>query len=91
MATLIELMRGRVTAIWGLVVAATMLTFMISFDQSISDEIGMILIMVVAFVKVRLIGLYFMELREAPTLLRSVFEIYCSVACAVLIGFYLFA
>ncbi|CCW10226.1 hypothetical protein EBESD8_7540 [Rhodococcus aetherivorans] len=63
---------------------------MISFDDSISNELGMVLIMVVAFVKVRLIGLYFMELRVAPTLLRSAFEIYCSVACAVLIGFYLF-
>ncbi len=46
-------------------------------------------IIVVAVVKLRLVGLYFMELREAPAALRGVFEGYCVVLLGVLVGMYL--
>ena len=45
----------------------------------------------VALVKVRFVGLYFMELRTAPVALRALFEGWCLAACLVLIGFYLWA
>jgi hypothetical protein len=47
--------------------------------------------MLVAFIKVRFVGLYFMELRDAPHVLRGLFEGYCLVVCAMILGFYLFA
>ena len=47
------------------------------------------LILAVAFTKVRLVGLYFMELREAPTVLRLIFEAYCVVVFAAMLGLYL--
>ena len=30
-----------------------------------------------------------MELREAPTVLRGLFEVYCAVACTAVIGVFL--
>jgi hypothetical protein len=45
----------------------------------------------VAFVKARLIGLYFMDLRHAPTALRVLFEAWCVAVCGTVIGLYLFA
>jgi hypothetical protein len=45
--------------------------------------------MVMAFAKIRFVGLYFMELREAPSVLRSLFECYCLVVCVALLGVYL--
>lgn len=41
--------------------------------------------------KIRLVGLYFMELREAPLALRGVFEGYCVVLLGLLTGMYLLA
>jgi hypothetical protein len=46
-------------------------------------------VLVVAFVKVRFVGLYFMELRSAPVPLRWVFEAWVVVVCALLLGLYL--
>ena len=40
--------------------------------------------------KVRLVGLDFMELRNAPIELRAVFEFYCFAVWAVLSGLYLY-
>jgi Prokaryotic Cytochrome C oxidase subunit IV len=45
--------------------------------------------LLIAFIKVRLVGLYFMELRGAPTVLRGLFEAYCAIACTVVIGVFL--
>ena len=41
-------------------------------------------------IKVRLVGLDFMELRNAPIELRAVFEFYCFAVWAVLSGLYLY-
>ena len=48
------------------------------------------MILVIAFVKIRFIGLYFMELRDAPPALRAVFEIYCATVLLTLSAMYLF-
>jgi Prokaryotic Cytochrome C oxidase subunit IV len=50
-----------------------------------------VLILLIAFVKVRFVGLYFMELREAPMLLRGLFETYCIGVCALVISMFVFA
>lgn len=48
-----------------------------------------VLVLAIAAIKVRLVGLDFMELRGAPTVLRAVFECYCFAIWAVLSGLYL--
>jgi hypothetical protein len=48
-----------------------------------------VIVLAIAAIKVRLVGLDFMELRHAPIPLRAVFECYCVVMWAVLSGLYL--
>ena len=50
----------------------------------------MVAVFGIAAIKVRLIGLDFMELRSAPIPLRVTFESYCLGLWAVLSGLYLF-
>jgi caa(3)-type oxidase subunit IV len=47
-----------------------------------------VVIFAVAIFKVRLVGLYFMELNSAPTALRSLFEGYCLVLLGLLTGIF---
>jgi hypothetical protein len=46
-------------------------------------------VLAIGAVKARLIGLDFMELRDAPIPLRAIFETYCLLVWAVLAGLYL--
>lgn len=88
----ISLLRARFTAIWFVLVAATLLSFWLGTDHGInSPEARSVLIFLVAFVKVRFVGLYFMEVKDAPLPLRLILEAYCVLICAAVIGFYLFA
>ena len=48
-------------------------------------------LIVLAAFKMRLIGLYFMELRHAPWPLRGAFEFAVVAVCGVVLGFYHFA
>jgi len=48
-------------------------------------------IIVIALVKVRLVGLHFMELNSAPVPLRAAFELYVTLGCGLLLGFYVFS
>jgi hypothetical protein len=50
-----------------------------------------ILMMVVAFFKVRLVILHFMEVRAAPASLRLLCEGWVFMTCSAILGFYLWA
>ncbi len=60
-------------------------------DEFHNHTLASVTILLIAFIKVRLVGLYFMELRDAPTVLRGLFEAYCAVVCAVVVSVFLFA
>lgn len=88
------LLRTPVTAVWALLVAATALSWALGADHGLavgSQRLASVIVLVIAFVKVRFVGLYFMELREAPAPLRAVLEAYCLVVCLVVVGMFLFA
>ena len=48
-----------------------------------------VVVLVVAFAKVRLVGRHFMELRDAPTLVRGAFDAYLAMTLGLVLGFYL--
>ncbi len=90
MATLGRLVRDRVTAAWGVLVAATVVSFTLGVEDGRGGHpLLSSVIIVIACVKVRLVGRYFMELRNAPVQLRGLFEAYCLVVCVVLLGLFL--
>lgn len=89
MTTLLSAVKGRTTVVWLILVAATLVSwFLGGLAGSSSHLLTGSVVLIIAFVKVRLVGTYFMELRGAPTVLRVMFDSYCVVACAVLIGIF---
>ncbi len=69
----------------------------VSWGASVEERFGgnhsalALAILAISVVKVRLVGLYFMELRNAPIYLRVVFEGYCLVLFGLLAGIFFFA
>ena len=74
--------------IFVVLVAATLSSWVLGVEGSTSALIGCT-ILAIAFVKVRLVGLYFMELRQAPPALRGVFEAYVALTAGTLLVLYL--
>jgi heme/copper-type cytochrome/quinol oxidase subunit 4 len=88
-AQLLPLFRTRATLVWAALIAATLISWTIGTSDGLHARLATTVILLVAFVKVRFIGMYFMELRDAPIQLRGIFEAYCLVVAAVLITIYL--
>lgn len=76
--------------VWGILVAATVLAWFLGHQQTGTAAV-VAAIFLVAFVKIRLVGMYFMELRRAPTLLRGAFDAYLVISFVALTGFCLIA
>jgi hypothetical protein len=90
----IGLLRHATTAVWVLLVMATGISWWLGHGESATSaglRTASVAIIVLAFVKVRLIGLHFMELRTAPMALRAAFEAYVIVVGGLLLAFYLTA
>jgi hypothetical protein len=89
-----SVVRTRATGVWFILVIATTVSWMLGTDHGLgnhSHRFASVVILMVALFKVRLVGLYFMELRDAPLPLRGLFEGYCVVVCGLTIGMYLLA
>jgi hypothetical protein len=93
MTVLAPLLRTRTSAIWLVLMAATLLSWSLGTDPSRGlshgHSLAALSILVIAFVKIRFIGRYFMDLRDAPPALRAVFEIYCAAVLISLSSMYL--
>ena len=88
----LALLRNRVTLVWVALVLATIVSWWLGTDHGLDDATAAsVVILVIAMLKVRCVGLYFMDLRHAPTALRGVFEAYCLGLLAALVGLYLFS
>jgi caa(3)-type oxidase subunit IV len=87
-----DLIRTRTNLVWLVLVLATLISWALGtdhgFDRS-GQHTASVAILLIAFIKVRLIGLYFMELKNAPTALRAAFEAYCVGVCAMTITMFL--
>jgi heme/copper-type cytochrome/quinol oxidase subunit 4 len=89
MQTILRLAHDRFTAAWLVLVGATLISWLVGTDHGFDSHTATTtLIMIVAFVKARLVGLYFMELQGAPLPLRGIFEGYCLAVCGMVLGIY---
>lgn len=85
------LLRDSVVPIWLLLMAATGLSWWLGTGQGSATEVhtwATVGLMIVAFVKVRFVGLHFMELRHAPWPLRLIFEAWVVLVCLVVLSLY---
>ncbi len=77
----------RLCLVWGALLALTFGSFVVGIEQGAGfASAAAVIIIGVALFKVRLIGLHFMDLHEAVTPLRLIFEIYLVVVFAVLVS-----
>lgn len=74
--------------VWAVLVVATLVSWAVGSDHGTGSLVAVI-VLGVALVKVRFVGLDFMELRNAPLALRAAFEGYCLALWCVLAGMYL--
>ena len=79
---------ARVAVVRLVLLTATLLSWE-SARSSGDYRLASAVVLLIAFLKARLIGLEFMELRTAPRVLRSIFEAWTVVACAGLLALYL--
>ena len=83
------LLKSRITIVWLLLIIATVISWMVGTESHFAAKLATSIVVLVAFIKVRFVGMYFMELRDAPLPLRLIFETYCIVVCSVVIIMYL--
>ncbi len=81
--------RSRAGVSWLVLIAATLVSYILGADHGIGS-VTVVVVLGVAAIKIRLIGLDFMELRSAPLPLRATFEGYCLALWIVLSGLYVF-
>jgi caa(3)-type oxidase subunit IV len=84
------LVRTPASAVWLVLCVLTVLSWVLAAGDGSSGSrlAASLAIIAVAVFKVRLVGLYFMELRNAPTAMRGVFEGYCVVLLGLLVGMF---
>jgi hypothetical protein len=88
--TLTGLLRSRITLVWLVLIAATLTSLLVGTDNIVTSvKLASVIVIVIAFIKVRFVGRYFMELRDAPVPLMLIFEGYCLVVCTALVVMFL--
>ncbi|HTK66474.1 MAG TPA: cytochrome C oxidase subunit IV family protein [Pseudonocardia sp.] len=88
------LLRQRATAAWAVLMLATVISWSLGTHHgpALHDpRFAATGVIVIAFIKVHLVGRHFMELREAPRALVLWFDGWVVAVCAVVAGLYLWA
>lgn len=89
-----DVLRSSRTAlvVWAVLVGATLASWWLGIDEGGDPgdgaSVATIGVLVIAFVKVRLVGRHFMEVRGAPLLLRVLFDVYVVAICTALCVIY---
>ncbi|MBA3744365.1 cytochrome C oxidase subunit IV family protein [Sporichthya sp.] len=78
--------------VWAALVIFTVISFLLGGEHLIDNKtLAAAIVVGIAAIKIRLVGLHFMELKGAPVALRAAFEGYCVVLFVALMGIYVFA
>jgi hypothetical protein len=82
--------RHRLTVFWILLVSATVVSieFVRGLFGALGNHAAGVAVLVIAFIKVRIVGTEFMELRRAPWEARLAFDAWVFVLAAALILLY---
>ncbi|MBZ4618485.1 cytochrome C oxidase subunit IV family protein [Mycobacterium avium] len=83
-----SLFNARSPYVWLALVSITTVSWAVGAEHGIGSTVAVV-VLALAMIKIRFVGLDFMELRTAPHILRGVFEAYCAVLWTVLAGMYL--
>lgn len=84
-----NIFRNMTTLVWFGLIAATLMSWFVGVGHGLGEGFAGLVILLIAFVKVRFVGRYFMELRHAPLGLAAAFDAWIVVVAATLIGLFL--
>jgi hypothetical protein len=85
-----QLIKNVISVVWLGLIGLTLLSWWLGTDHGIHDaRFASVVVLLVAFAKVRLVGLDFMELRHAPLPLRLLLEGWCAIVCTAVVAMYL--
>ena len=80
------LIRPRIGAVWLFLLAIFCVSWVISYYYGVYDRVLVnAVVMSLAIVKVYLVGMYFMDLRTAPAMLRCAFVAWCGLCCLAVV------
>ena len=89
-----SILKSKETFIWVILAGVTLLSWTLGNKYSLIDaghiRYMTMLVMLLAFFKVRLVVMYFMEVDHAPLPLRILFELWCAGFGIALVVFYFF-
>jgi len=80
----------QLTMLWIVLVFATLAGFIATNQSLVSQPLGVEVVMLIAYVKARLVLLYFMEMAHAPRVWRVIFEVWLAAITLEVLFFYLF-
>ncbi|ALV42701.1 hypothetical protein AU252_17340 [Pseudarthrobacter sulfonivorans] len=90
---LFSLIESRAGIVWIVLVVLTIANPVLGIEGHLAGSTGVhllgVAILTIAVVKVRFVGLDFMELRKAPVPMRLMFEAYCLILWVVLTACFL--
>ena len=73
---------------WLVLTAATLVSFISVETSGWTKHLLTELVLTIAFLKAVIVGHEFMDLREAPLVMRGIFVVWSAGMCALLIGFF---
>ncbi|MGE3297728.1 MAG: cytochrome C oxidase subunit IV family protein [Porticoccaceae bacterium] len=81
---------NRTTWVWGLLILATVVSWELGHGPGLGGhpERATVAVVLIAYLKVRLVFLDFMELRAAPRPLRLIVEAWAALVCGAIIALY---
>ena len=84
------LLKQSVVVAWFALVILTVTSWYLSLDLTVADNdiqrLTSSILLLLAFFKVRLVIMHFMEIGTAPNALRLIFELWVVAVCALLLG-----
>jgi hypothetical protein len=87
-----DLIFSRTTLVWFFLAGLTTLSWILGHEYSATDQLFnhylTVGLMFLAFFKVRLVIMHFMEIAHAPIPMRIGFELWCAVIFALVSGIY---
>lgn len=79
----------RLLLVWAGLISATLVSFT-AIETGLGPLATIVVVISIAFLKIRYVGLEFMDLREAPAFLRLAFEFWLVGMALILISLYAF-
>jgi apolipoprotein N-acyltransferase len=92
---MLNILLSKCSLVWLLLMAITLLSWLLQSHQPFAEAtvpaaipVSGVAMLLLAFFKVRLVMMYFMEVKHAPLQLRTVCEAWVAIGCTSLIWLY---